>query len=61
MAQFVIVSNRVAIPDKNAKQRAGGLEVAVNAAFKNRSGIWFGWSGKVTTHTKIATQKVERS
>jgi len=61
LAQLVIVSNRVAIPDKNAKQRAGGLEVAVNAAFKNRSGIWFGWSGKVTTHTKIATQKVARS
>jgi hypothetical protein len=57
LAQVVIVFNRVAVPDKNAKQRAGGLEVAVNAAFKNRSGIWFGWSGKVTTHTKIATPK----
>jgi trehalose 6-phosphate synthase len=58
MARLVIVSNRVAIPDKNAKQRAGGLEVAVNAAFKHRSGIWLGWSGKVTTQAKIATQKV---
>jgi trehalose 6-phosphate synthase len=58
LAQLVIVSNRVAIPDKNAKQRAGGLEVAVNAAFKHRSGIWFGWSGKVTTQTKIATHKI---
>jgi trehalose 6-phosphate synthase len=58
LAQLVIVSNRVAIPNKNAKQRAGGLEVAVNAAFKHRSGIWFGWSGKVTTHTKIETRKV---
>jgi hypothetical protein len=58
LAQFVIVSNRVAIPDKNAKQGAGGLEVAVNAAFKHRTGIWFGWSGKVTTPTKIATRKI---
>jgi len=58
LAQLVIVSNRVAIPDKTAKLRAGGLEVAVNAAFKNRSGIWFGWSGKVTTRTKIATREV---
>ena len=58
MARLVIVSNRVAIPEKNAAQRAGGLEVAVNVAFKHRPGIWFGWSGKVTTHTKIATQKV---
>jgi hypothetical protein len=38
LVQLVIVSNRVAIPDKNAKQHAGGLEVAVNAAFKHRSG-----------------------
>ena len=58
LARLVIVSNRVAIPDKNAAQRAGGLEVAVNAAFKDRPGIWFGWSGKVTTQTKLPTQKV---
>jgi trehalose 6-phosphate synthase len=58
LAQLVIVSNRVAIPEKNAKPRAGGLEVAVNAALKHTSGIWFGWSGKVTTRTKIATREV---
>src|SRR3984885_9902731 len=58
LAQLVIVSNRVAIPDKNAKARAGGLEVAVKAALKQKSGIWFGWSGKVATRTKIDTQRV---
>ncbi len=58
MAQLVVVSNRVAVPEKKADQRAGGLEVAVNAAFKNKSGIWFGWSGKVTTQTRIADRKV---
>ena len=58
MAQLVIVSNRVAVPDENANDRAGGLEVAVNAALKRTSGIWFGWSGKVTSRTKIATQQV---
>jgi trehalose 6-phosphate synthase len=42
----------------NANDRAGGLEVAVNAALKRKSGIWFGWSGKVTSRTKIATQQV---
>jgi len=57
LAQLVVVSNRVAVPDKAASQRAGGLEVAVNAAFKDRSGIWFGWSGKITAHTRITTQK----
>ena len=58
LAQLVIVSNRVAIPEKSEKLRAGGLEVAVDAAFKHRSGIWFGWSGKVTTRTKVATREV---
>ena len=58
LAQLVIVSKRVAIPEKNAKARAGGLEVAVKAALKHKSGIWFGWSGKVATRTKIDTQRV---
>jgi trehalose 6-phosphate synthase len=59
LVQLVIVSNRVGIPEKNAKARAGGLEVALKAALKHKTGIWFGWSGKVAaTHTKIATQKV---
>jgi trehalose 6-phosphate synthase len=49
LGQLVIVSNRVAIPEKNAKARAGGLEVAVKAALKDKTGIWFGWSGKVAT------------
>ena len=60
MGQLVIVSNRVAIPDKNVTARAGGLEVAVRAALKQKSGVWFGWSGKIATHTEIATQKVVR-
>jgi trehalose 6-phosphate synthase len=58
LGQLVIVSNRVAVPEKEAKARAGGLEVAVKAALKHKTGIWFGWSGKVATHTKIATHKV---
>ncbi len=58
MAKLVVVSNRVAIPQKNAGLRAGGLEVAVNAAFKDKTGIWFGWSGKITTQTKIAARTI---
>ena len=51
LGQLVIVSNRVAIPEKDAKARAGGLEVAVKAALKHKTGIWFGWSGKVAAHS----------
>ena len=58
MGQLVVVSNRVAVPERNRSARAGGLEVAVNAALKQKSGIWFGWSGKIATQSKIATQEV---
>jgi trehalose 6-phosphate synthase len=58
LGQLVVVSNRVAVPEKNAKARAGGLEVAVKAALKHKTCTWFGWSGKVVAHTKIATQTV---
>jgi len=47
LARLVVVSNRVAIPDGKGGGRAGGLEVAVKAAFRHRQGVWFGWSGKV--------------
>ena len=45
--RLVIVSNRVAVPEPGNKQTAGGLVVAVKAALRNRTGVWFGWSGKI--------------
>jgi trehalose 6-phosphate synthase len=57
LAQLIIVSNRVAVPEESAKATAGGLAVAVNAALKRSSGMWFGWSGKVTSRTKITPQE----
>jgi trehalose 6-phosphate synthase len=47
-ARLIIVSNRVAVPDSPRTPLAGGMAVAVKAALKNRDGLWFGWSGKVT-------------
>ena len=32
VGQLIVVSNRVSVPEKGASARAGGLEVAVNAA-----------------------------
>ncbi|MFG1412153.1 alpha,alpha-trehalose-phosphate synthase (UDP-forming) [Xanthobacter sp. VTT E-85241] len=48
MSRLIVVSNRVAVPQQGGKTAAGGLTVAVNAALKDRSGIWFGWSGRIT-------------
>lgn len=45
MSRLVVVSNRVALPGEN---RAGGLAVGLLAALRERGGLWFGWSGKVT-------------
>ena len=45
--RLILVSNRVNVPDGGPRQ-AGGLTVAVNAALKQREGVWFGWSGKVS-------------
>lgn len=45
MSRLVVVSNRVAVPGES---RAGGLAVGLLAALKERGGLWFGWSGKIT-------------
>lgn len=46
MSRLIVVSNRVAVPQHGAKA-AGGLAVAVNAALRERGGVWFGWSGRI--------------
>jgi trehalose 6-phosphate synthase len=47
LPRLVIVSNRVWVPDATGKASAGGLAVALRAAFQAYEGFWFGWSGKV--------------
>jgi trehalose 6-phosphate synthase len=47
VSRLVIVSNRVTIPEPGKAPPPGGLAVAVKAAFKDRPGVWFGWSGKI--------------
>jgi trehalose 6-phosphate synthase len=49
LARLVVVSNRVAVPDGKSGGRAGGLEVAVKAALRHHNGVWFGWSGNIST------------
>ena len=38
LGQLIVVSNLVSVPERSASPRAGGLEVAVNAALKERPG-----------------------
>jgi len=45
MSRLVIVSNRVSPPVGEGQANQGGLAVALSAALRETSGIWFGWSG----------------
>ena len=58
-ARLIIVSNRVAVPDTPRTPLAGGMAVAVKAALKNRNGLWFGWSGRVTEEAASEVRTVE--
>ena len=49
MTRLIVVSNRVQPPDKNGGAQ-GGLAIALQAALREYSGLWFGWSGGVTEH-----------
>jgi trehalose 6-phosphate synthase len=48
MSRLIVVSNRVApqLPDGSGSQ--GGLAMAMSAALREYSGMWFGWSGAST-------------
>jgi trehalose 6-phosphate synthase len=59
--RLIIVSNRVAVPEPGNKQMAGGLVVAVKAALRNRTGVWFGWSGKIDETETAEPRIVERN
>ena len=48
MSRLVVVSNRVTVPDARDRGSQGGLAVAMHAALRRHSGVWFGWSGEVS-------------
>jgi len=59
--RLIIVSNRVAVPEPGKTHMAGGLVVAVKAALRNRTGVWFGWSGKIDEAETAEPRIVERN
>jgi trehalose 6-phosphate synthase len=48
MSRLIVVSNRVNPPAKRGDESVGGLAMALAAALREYSGLWFGWSGKTT-------------
>lgn len=58
LARLIVVSNRVGLPKGGA--RAGGLEVAIRPALKQRGGVWFGWSGRIAEGDPEPAQSLHR-
>jgi trehalose 6-phosphate synthase len=61
MSRLIVVSNRVTPPSSTGDESVGGLAMALAAALREYSGLWFGWSGKTSpTFTgQIGMQKVD--
>jgi trehalose 6-phosphate synthase len=47
MGRLIVVSNRVQAPDDAGGGSTGGLAMALAAALREHSGLWFGWSGRI--------------
>jgi trehalose 6-phosphate synthase len=61
MSRLIVVSNRVNPPTGKGEETVGGLAMALAAALREYSGLWFGWSGKTTPEFtgQLAMQKVD--
>jgi trehalose 6-phosphate synthase len=57
VGRLIVVSNRVTPPTSDGDESVGGLALALAAALRESSGLWFGWSGRTTAqftgHLKI--------
>ena len=59
MARIVVVSNRVAVPNRDAGASAGGLAVVIGSFLKRNQGLWFGWSGRTVPRGEEAVRKIK--
>ena len=59
MARVVVVSNRVAVPNRDGGARAGGLEVVLRSFLKRNQGLWFGWSGRAVAKGDEQVREIE--
>jgi trehalose 6-phosphate synthase len=48
VSRLIVVSNRVNPPGGAGEETVGGLAMALAAALREYSGLWFGWSGRTT-------------
>ena len=53
MSRVVVISNRVMLPNEKKPEAAGGLAVALFDTLQETNGLWFGWSGRITTNEDV--------
>ena len=53
MSRVVVISNRVMLPTEAKPEAAGGLALALLDTLLETNGLWFGWSGGVTSNEDI--------
>jgi trehalose 6-phosphate synthase len=56
-SRLIVVSNRVA-PVDESKGAAGGLAIGMLAALREAGGLWFGWSGRISTGAAATSPSV---
>jgi trehalose 6-phosphate synthase len=61
MSRLIVVSNRVNPPSDKGEESVGGLSMALAAALREYSGLWFGWSGRSTPEYtgQLSMQKID--
>jgi trehalose 6-phosphate synthase len=61
LSRLIVVSNRVNPPSGTGEETVGGLAMALAAALREYSGLWFGWSGKAQPEFtgQISMQQVD--
>ncbi|WP_374573830.1 trehalose-6-phosphate synthase [Phenylobacterium sp.] len=61
MGRLIIVSNRVTPPVGSGEESMGGLALALAAALREYSGVWFGWSGRTAPAFtgQLAMQRIQ--
>ncbi|HEX6103691.1 MAG TPA: alpha,alpha-trehalose-phosphate synthase (UDP-forming) [Alphaproteobacteria bacterium] len=55
--RLIVVSNRVA-PVDESKGTGGGLAIGMLAALRAAGGLWFGWSGRISTGAAASSPSV---
>jgi trehalose 6-phosphate synthase len=60
MGRLIVISNRVQAPAESGAASTGGLAMALAAALREHSGVWFGWSGRTVAEYdgEVKTRRV---